>query len=133
MRQYLDTSALIALGDRRDKNHQIAKEYLTSSLEAGVRFVMGRNVLIEYIDGLTKRVGKKEAIEELKNLQSSRVVAIENPTEGDWEDALKHFEKYSDKRIDLTDCLSFALMERLEIESAFTFDSDFKAICGTVP
>jgi len=32
---------------------------------------------------------------------------------------------YSD-RIDLTDSLSFAIMERLKIDSAFAFDRDFE-------
>lgn len=38
-----------------------------------------------------------------------------------WEIARKH----SDKSYSFTDCTSFALMERLGIDSAFTFDRHF--------
>jgi len=29
-------------------------------------------------------------------------------------------------KIDLTDCLSFSIMERMNIDTTFTFDSDFQ-------
>jgi hypothetical protein len=133
MRQYLDTSALIALGDKRDKNHEAAKAYLSSSIEGGTRFVMGRNVLIEYIDGVTKRIGKEKGVEELDNLVNSKLLVVEENLEKDWSKAVEYFKQYKDKKIDLTDCLSFSLMERLELDTVFTFDSDFKVKFTIVP
>ena len=124
MRIYLDTSALIALGDLRDMNHNPAVEYFTKSLDSGMIFVLGRHILIEYIDGLTKRVSKEKAIKALENISKSSLLFVENITEADWEMALKHFRRYTDK-IDLTDSLSFALMERENIKKVFTFDKDF--------
>lgn len=37
-----------------------------------------------------------------------------------------YFRRYSHRAIDLTDSLSFAIMERLMIDSAFAFDRDFE-------
>lgn len=133
MRQYLDTSALIALADGRDKNHQAAKAYLESSVEEGIRFVTGRHVLIEYIDGVTKRISKEKGIEELNNLLGSRLLVIERCSEKDWSKGIEHFKKYKDKKIDLTDSLSFSLMERLKLDTVFTFDSDFKVRFNVAP
>lgn len=124
MYRYLDTSALIALGDQRDTNHKTAVEYFTKSLDGGMIFVLGRHVLIEYIDGLAKRVSKEKAIKAVENISKSRLTFVENIIDADWEMALKHFSKYTDK-IDLTDSLSFAMMERLDIKKVFTFDKDF--------
>ncbi|HLB72039.1 MAG: PIN domain-containing protein [Candidatus Methanoperedens sp.] len=126
MRIYLDTGFFIALSDARDKNHTRAKMYLKKQVQSGARFVTGRNVVVEYIDGVTKRVSKIKAIEELENILSSKLLVIEPVIEQDWDKAIMFFKKYNDQQIDLTDCLSFAVMERLEMNTALTFDNDFK-------
>lgn len=126
MRIFLDTSGLIALSDEKDRNHTRAKEYLKERVQKGARFVLGRNILAEYIDGVTKRIGKEKAIEELDSILNSKLLVIEPLSEADWNKAINYFRKYRDKQIDLTDCLSFAIMERLGLELAFTFDNDFR-------
>jgi len=52
---------------------------------------------------------------------------IEPVIEKDWDKAIIYSMKYNDQQIDLTDCLSFAIMERLEMKSAITLDNDFKS------
>ena len=126
MRIFLDTSGLIALSDRKDRNHKTARAYLKDRVHKGARFVLGRNVLVKYIDGVTKRIGKKKALEELHNILNSKLLVIEPVSQVDWDLAVKYFRKYDDQQIDITDCLSFALMERLSLDTAMTFDSDFR-------
>ena len=126
MRVFLDTSGIIALSDEKDKNHNRAKTYLKEEVQKGARFVIGKNILAEYIDGVTKRIDKKKAIEELDNILNSKLLVVEPVSEADWDKAIRYFRKYNDQRIDLTDCLSFAIMERLDLKTAFTFDDDFK-------
>ena len=126
MRIFLDTSGLIALSDEKDKNHIRAKDYLKEKVQKGARFVVGKNILVEYIDGVTKRVGKEKGIEELDRMYNSKLLVIEAFSEADWDKALRYFRKYKDQQIDLTDCLSFVIMERLDMKTAFTFDNDFK-------
>lgn len=127
MRIFLDTSGLIALSDEKDNNHNRAKDYLKEKVQGSARFVVGKNILAEYIDGVTKRVSKEKAIEELDKILNSKLLVIESFSEADWDKALRYFRKYNDHRIDITDCLSFVIMERLDLKIAFTFDSDFKA------
>ena len=125
MRIFLDTSGLIALSDEKDRNHHIARSYLNEQVKKGARFVLGRNILVEYIDGVTKRIGKEKALEELDNILNSKLLVVESVSNADWDKALVFFRKYHDQQIDMTDCLSFAIMERVKLDIAFTFDSDF--------
>lgn len=48
--------------------------------------------------------------------------------------ALERMARFADKRLSLTDCASFAFMERLGLATAFAFDRDFRD-CGyaTIP
>ncbi len=126
MRIFIDTSFLIALSDEKDKNHNKAKSSLRDLVEGGARFVISRNILNEYLDGVTKRISKEKAIEELDNILSSKLLVLESVSERDWDKAIVYFRKYNDQQIDLTDCLSFAVMERLELKRVLTFDNDFK-------
>ena len=125
MLAYVDTSALIALAVSADRNHARALTFLRRALSGGTRFVLGRPVLIEYIDGVTKRIGKSQAIEQLRALEASAVVRIEPDVPEDYRVARDLFLRYDDHAIDLTDCLSFAIIGRLGLEDAFTFDHDF--------
>ena len=43
--------------------------------------------------------------------------------------ALTRMEQFHDKRLSLTDCVSFELMDRFRLPAAFTFDRDFRD-CG---
>ena len=126
MPRYLDTSALIALAAKRDRNHKRSVSYLKRSLASGERFVLGRPVLIEYLDGMTKRVGKPEAIAQLRFLEGSAFLRTEPDRDEDHGRAREIFNLYDDHAIDMTDSLSFAIMERLGLRTVFTFDKDFE-------
>jgi predicted nucleic acid-binding protein len=121
----VDTSALIALYLPSDKYHRAAAAHLRESARTGGRFVIGRPVLVEYLDGLTKRVSKREAIEQLQFIEASAVMRVERDTEEDHGRARELFLRYDDQSVDMTDALSFSIMERLRIHEAFTFDDDF--------
>lgn len=126
MQIFIDTCYFIALSDEKDKNHLKAKTSLRKLVQKGARFVTGRNILIEYLDGVTKRISKKKAIEELENILNSKLVVVEPLKKDDWDKAIIYFRKYNDQQIDMTDCLSFAVMERLGLKNVLTFDNDFK-------
>ncbi len=124
--QYIDTSALIAMSNKKDKNHSRAVAYFKKAVKGGGRFLLGKHILIEYIDGVTKRIDKKKAIEDLNNIIESKLLLIEWENKKDWTRAIEYFKKYRDREVDLTDCISFSIMERIGISDAFTFDSDFQ-------
>jgi len=94
--------------------------------KGGTRFVLGRPVLIEYLDEVTKRVGKRDALLRLQQIETSSIWGVEPDTEEDHAQARELFLRYDDQSIDMTDSLSFAIMERLDLREAFGFDPDFE-------
>lgn len=123
---YMDTSALIALNDRADKNHPEAVTYFRKAAREGTRFVLGRPVLVEYLDGVTKRVGKSDALLRLHQIDGSSLLRVEADIDEDHARAREIFVQYDDQRIDMTDSLSFAIMERIRLSQAFSFDPNFE-------
>lgn len=59
-------------------------------------------------------------------MRQSRVVKIVGATEEDRENAWEIMKKYRDQDSNFMDSLSFAVMDRLGIDAAFTFDNHFE-------
>lgn len=127
MKLLADTSALLALYLADDRNHAAAAKFLRQ--EPRARFVLSELVLSELATRLRARVGSQRAVEACASLLASRryeLLFVDRALLGE---AFETMRRFADKRLSLADCASFVLMERLELEAAFTFDSDFRA-CG---
>ena len=85
-----------------------------------------RGLVVEYLDGVTKRVGKADALVRLRQIDSSALWRVEPDSDEDHARAREVFVQYDDQAINMTDSLSFAIMERLRLGQAFTFDPDFE-------
>jgi len=122
-----DTSALLALLWDDDARHPNAVDFRKRNPQA--RFVLTELILAELATRGRVRVGAKSAVDFTRDLlRSTRHDLILVDLEL-LEGALRRMERYGDKRVSLTDCASFELMERLGIDTAFTFDRDFRD-CG---
>jgi len=122
-----DTSALLALLWNDDARHPSAVDFRKRNPQA--RFVLTELILAELATRGRVKVGAKSAVDFTRDLlRSSRYDLILVDLEL-LEGALARMERYGDKRVSLTDCASFELMERLGIDAAFTFDRDFRD-CG---
>ena len=82
-------------------------------------------VLVETYNLLSQTIGSKATVNFGNKLKSISFLKIVSVMVSDWERAWKILEKYSDKNFSFTDCTSFALMERLKIKNAFSFDTNF--------
>ncbi|MBI2078066.1 MAG: PIN domain-containing protein [Euryarchaeota archaeon] len=120
-----DTSAWIALHEPRDSNHKAAKARLEGLMAAQDVLVVGWHTLVELADGLARHYGQKRAALELERLVSSPRVRIE-PSEGHVGPARELFKARPNWGVDLSDCLSFALMRARSISRVFTYDDDFR-------
>lgn len=127
MKLLADTSGLLALFLADDPRHRAATTFLGANQRA--RFVLSELVLGELATRLRARGGAARAAEAARNLLASRRYDVLFLDAVIFREAFEEMVRFADKRLSLTDCASFVLMRRLGIETAFTFDRDFRD-CG---
>jgi len=130
MKIFIDTSAYIAYYNVRDKNHGAARSFIeriTGEEFGPVMFYTSDYVFDEVVTVIYRLTGNKDlAVKVGEYILRSRVTRIINVDEGIFSDAWKLFTRYGDKGWSFTDCVSFTIMSRFNIRSAFTFDRHFK-------
>ncbi len=121
-RIFIDTSAWYAIIDKNDQDHAAA----VSKIQILDRPLVTSNYIFDEILTLLKtRLGSTIAIPFGQKLWDQEVSALLRITEEDEERAWRVFRQYADKGFSFTDCTSFALMERLDINTVFAFDEHF--------
>ena len=86
------------------------------------------HVVDETLTRLLYEAGHPAAVQGLRLLRGSTVLRIVHVTEDDERRADEAFLKYADHRISYTGCTSKVLVERLGIDTVFSFDRDFETM-----
>ncbi|MFA4911013.1 MAG: PIN domain-containing protein [Desulfobacteria bacterium] len=122
-RLFIDTGAWYAVVDKKDPDHRVAKHFLRNNK---IPFLTTNFIFDETITLIRSRLGWRVARDFGERLKQSGFVSIIAVKDEDEERAWEIFLKYRDKDFSYTDCTSFAVMERLKIDMAFSFDSHFQ-------
>ena len=117
---FVDTSVWYAVMDRGDSHSPRAKAILNS----GNPLLTTDHVLVETWALLRYR-GQDAAARRFWDSLRSGIAAVEFVTPADLESAWQIAETYADQNFPIVDCTSFAVMRRLGIERAATFDHHF--------
>jgi uncharacterized protein len=122
---FVDTVAWIALLDEADSLHNEAHQVLSELETKKCNLVTTEFVLLELGDGFSA-VGKREQavnfIEELRKSDILRIIPVSQELLGKgWE----LYSKRADKTWQVTDCVSFVVMQKENITTAFTADKHF--------
>jgi predicted nucleic acid-binding protein len=123
----VDTGALLALAIRNDQNHAKARRFLAEHARA--RFVLTELIIAEVATRVRARAGAAKAAEVAGSLLGSRRYELVLIDLDLLRGSLEQMKRFADKQLSLTDCASFELMERLGLDAAFSFDTDFRD-CG---
>jgi predicted nucleic acid-binding protein len=123
---FVDTAAFLAIENRRDAHHEEALTFRDTVLKAGELLVTTDYVLAESYTIIRLRAGHKVAVEFGEDVRASRILRVEYLNPEVIEAAWQIFKSFADKEFSFTDCTSFAMMERLQISAAFTFDDHFR-------
>jgi predicted nucleic acid-binding protein len=127
----LDTSAFFVLFNQTDASHGAAQA-LVRRLNDERRPVVTTNFVVAELHALLlRRAGRNLALQALKSLEQGGIVVVRVDVE-DERRAREIIDRYDDKDFSLVDALSFAVMERLGIATAFAFDRHFAQFGWTV-
>lgn len=124
IRLLVDSSAYFALLDRDDAYHPEAIAIRDRLITEGWRLFTTSFVLAETHALLLNRLSQDIATKFLQDMEQSTTTLVW-VTPGDVQRAKAIIYQYDDKDFSLTDATSFAVMERLGIGVAFTFDRHF--------
>jgi predicted nucleic acid-binding protein len=123
-RIFVDTAAFYGLADPGDSCHPAAVALARQLSTAPVQLVTTNFVVAETHALLLIRQGYATALRFLDELAIG-TLAVVSVSATDEERAQAIIRRYTDKSYSYTDASSFAVMERLDIAQAFTFDRNF--------
>jgi predicted nucleic acid-binding protein len=124
-RVFVDSSAYFALKAVNDTNHEIARTPAYQLVETRRRLFTTNLVVAETHALMLNRLGYLDALSWLLDIIDSPGTTIVRVSLRDERRALEILRRYDDTTFSLTDATSFAVMERLHITRAFSFDQDF--------
>ena len=120
---FLDTSAIYALADNADPNHARAGKIFERLVTERTALMTHNYVLVESFALLQHRLGLGSAIAFSDESRNFEIVWVDQQTH---REAASKWAKRG-RTLSFVDHVSFVVMERMQITTAFAFDSDFVA------
>lgn len=120
MSLFVDTSVWYAAADKSDASNPRAKAVLSG----GEPLITTDHILVETWTLVHHRLGRRAAERFWEGLRSG-VATIENVGAADLDSAWEIGRSYRDQDFSIVDRSSFAVMRRLGIHRAASFDDDF--------
>jgi predicted nucleic acid-binding protein len=122
---FLDTGYVLALELSNDQNHRAASKHWRSLSKKRPLLVITAYVFDEVVTYFNSRGYHAKAVEVGNRLLTSPSVQFVQVDEELFRAGWDYFQQHQDKDYSLTDCISFVVMEKLKIETAFAFDRHF--------
>lgn len=123
---FIDTGAYYGILDTRDQHHSKALKIWEKFEDSNWIHITSNHILDELATLLARKISYSYSAMQLREIYADPDIYIERSTHADELRALTLFEKYADQKISFTDCISFAIMERLNIKQVFGFDQHFQ-------
>lgn len=123
MSVFVDTSAIFAVLDADDQNHERARQAWVALASQETWLVCTNYVLIETFALVQRRLGM-DAVKVLEE-DMLPMVSVEWVDEGTHQAGVAALLIAARRQLSLVDCVSFTTMRRLGINEVFTFDRHF--------
>ena len=119
----VDTGAWYALADRSDRHHGRARRFYLDEAPKG-RLITTDLIVAECWSLIAAHLGRPAAMTFWETLRIARIPILALDAV-DLESAWHILRAFPDQSFSITDCTSFALMERIGVHEAFAFDQHF--------
>lgn len=123
---FVDTSALIALGNKRDSFHQQAIQIRNQLKSQNSNFVTTNAILLEFGNAFSGIYLKPVAISLIKAIKMSQKWQCILIDELIFEQAFSLYQKMNDKEWGLVDCSSIIVAKERKVTEVFSTDRHFK-------
>lgn len=120
---FVDTSALYALADRADRNHDEARLRFSTVLKTGEALLTHNYVLVESIALIQNRIGIAAALDLARTADNFEVEWIDAKLH---QEAIRALARSPRRKISFVDQVSFLVMRGRNVETALAFDRDFE-------
>jgi uncharacterized protein len=138
---FLDTGFLCALFSEDDEHHERAWAVLDQhDGRLLADFVITTNHIVSETITVVRNKAHRDAdvrhriaVDVGRKLFAGAFASIHQATPEEERTAFDYFERYADKDYSFVDCLSFVVMEKLGIDTAWAVDDDFTHRFTAVP
>ena len=120
---FVDTSALYALADRADRNHDEARLRFSAVLNAAEDLLTHNYVLVESIALIQNRIGTAAALDLARTADNFEIEWVDAKLH---QEAIRALARSPKRRISFVDQVSFLVMRGRSVETALAFDRDFE-------
>ncbi len=121
----IDTGYILALEIKSDQNHVLARSHWQQIVKTRPQLVTTSYIFTEVVTFLNSRGHHAKATEVGNRLLASSAVQQVHVEQATFYEGWVYFQKYRDKEYSLTDCISFLVMQKFSIQTAFAFDKHF--------
>jgi len=134
MAVFIDTGIFVAIRNKKDRNHQRAKDLMRRALRAEFGLIHTSDYVFDeaVTTALARTRNHQIALNTGKYILSSPRIELNITSEEDFKLAWSKFQEIHDKPLSFTDCASLALMERHGIEQIMSFDAGFDGLTSRI-
>ncbi|MDQ2746261.1 MAG: type II toxin-antitoxin system VapC family toxin [Acidobacteriota bacterium] len=123
--RFVDTSYWLALELKNDQSHAAAQAHWKIFVQSPFALVTTSYVFDETVTYFNSRGFHEKAVKIGETVLQSPSVKLVHIDESLFYEGWEFFQQHQDKRYSLTDCISFLVMKKKNLETALTFDKHF--------
>lgn len=124
---FVDTGFFFAFFSAKDPDHSRCREVFETFKDRRLPelFLTTDHVVFETITLTRAKVGHERAVFVGERLYSEKMARIYQTSFEEQRAAFEYFKRHDDKKYSTIDCLSFVVMDKLQIREALAVDDDF--------